>query len=505
MARQGLRPERLFGRPPFNRLAHGHGLITAADAFFGVSLAGSLFFSVSVDAARPRILLYLLVTMAPFAVVAPFVGPFVDRLPGGQRALIAITCAGRGLVCFSLAGELRTLLFYPLAFAVLVLGKTYSVAKNTLVPRLVGDPEALVDANSRLSRLATYSGALAAAAGVGLLEVADASWALRAGGVLYLAAAGLSLRLPRPRQAASAPRAVERRELHAAGLRRAASAMGALRGAVGFVLFFLAMGLKRSGDPAWFFGAVFAAHAVGGFAGTFVAPRVRRAVREEYLLVSALAVLAGVSLFASLGPGRFAVAVVALVLGLSANAGRQAFDSLVQRDAPDVERGRLFARFEARFQLSWVLGALLAVAAQPPVWVGLLVVGSVTGLAALSYVGFRRTSAARTEGWWAPTAQPDVPPTVRLLADAEALAGRGELDAAVIVAAASVDAARRAAALAGGEPPPGGDDTAAMELDQLRRDVLDGMTPSVDATARALDIARSAIRSPHDAADGDDL
>jgi hypothetical protein len=494
-ARHGLRPERLFGRPPFDRLAHGHGLITAADAFFGVSLAGSLFFSVSVDAARPRILLYLLVTMAPFAIVAPFIGPFVDRLPGGQRALIAVTCAGRGIVCFSLAGELRTLLFYPLAFAVLVLGKTYSVAKNTLVPRLVGDPDALVEANSRLSRLATYSGGLAAAAGVGLLNVADAAWALRGGGVLYLAAAALSLRLPRPRHAARTPRAVERRELHAAGLRRAASAMGALRGAVGFVLFFLAMGLKRSGDPSWFFGAVFAAHAVGGFAGTFVAPRVRRSVREEYLLVSALAVLAGVSLFASLGPGRLAVVVVALVLGLSANAGRQAFDSLVQRDAPDVERGRLFARFEARFQLSWVLGALLAVAAQPPVWAGLLVVGVVTGFAALSYVGLRGTSPARSEGGWAAAApRSEVPPAARLLADAEGLAERGELDAAVVVAAASVDAARRAAVLAGDERPPGRDDAAA-ELEQLRRDLLDGSTSSVDVTTRALDIARSVVRS----------
>jgi hypothetical protein len=86
---------RLFGNPPLDRLAHPHALIAAADAFFGVSLAGSLFFNVSLDAARPRIVLYLLVTMAPFVVVAPFVGPFVDRLPGGHRMLIAVTCAGR--------------------------------------------------------------------------------------------------------------------------------------------------------------------------------------------------------------------------------------------------------------------------------------------------------------------------------------------------------------------------------------------------------------------------
>lgn len=505
LLRQVLRRDRLFGTPPFDRLAHTHGLITGADAFFGVSLAGSLFFSVSVDAARPRILLYLLVTMAPFAVLAPLIGPFVDRLPGGQRALIAATCAGRGLVCLNLAGELQTLAFYPLAFTILVLGKTYSVAKNALVPRLVDDPVALVASNSRLSRLATYAGSLSALVGVALLDVTDAPWALRVAGVIYLVAAGVALRLPRPprstRSAATGLehiRAVEREELHGADLRRAASAMGALRGAVGFVIFLLAMGLKRSGDPAWFFGAVFAAHAVGGFAGTFVAPRVRRSAREEHLLAAALVLVSAVALFASLGPGRILVTTVAAVLGTSANAGRQAFDSLVQRDAPDVERGRLFARFETRFQLSWVLGALIAVAAQPPVWAGFLLVGAVTGAAALSYVVGRPIRPDGAEGGRAkPRSQLAVPPALQLLDTAERLAAHGDLGAAVIVAAAAVDATARASALGdtGSGSPPGHLDVTA-ELQTLRRSVLDGEVLSAEGAARAIGLARSLVAPP---------
>jgi hypothetical protein len=440
---------RLFGNPPLDRLAHPHALIAAADAFFGVSLAGSLFFNVSLDAARPRIVLYLLVTMAPFVVVAPFVGPFVDRLPGGHRMLIAVTCAGRGIVCLNLAGELRTLLFYPLAFSILVLGKTYSVAKNALIPRLVGDPDALVAANSRLSRLATYAGTLAALAGVAVLKVADAAWALRAASGLYLAAAVLALRLPRPRPAPHAPEAVERQALRAPGLRGAASAMGALRAAVGFVLFLLAVSLKRSGEPTWFFGVVFAAHAAGGFAGTFVAPHVRRSIREERLLVSALAFVAGLALLASLGPGRPAMVAVALVLGTSANAGRQAFDSLVQRDAPDVERGRLFARFETRFQLAWVLGAFVAVAAEPPIWAGFLLVGVVTGLAALSYLGARRATPAQgpTESAAPGKQTRPVSTAEKLVAAAAARAERGEHEAAVILAAAAADTASHSTAV----------------------------------------------------------
>jgi hypothetical protein len=50
---------------------------------------------------------------------------------------------------------------------------------------------------------------------------------------------------------------------------------------------------------------------------------------------------------------------VAVAVAVGASAGRLAFDSLVQRDAPDALRGRTFARFETRFQLAWVGGAFI--------------------------------------------------------------------------------------------------------------------------------------------------
>ncbi len=86
-------------RPPrpddFHRLAIVHGLSAAADAFFTVSLADSLFFNISVEAARPRLLLYLAITMAPFALLAPLIGPFVDRVRGGQRTVLVASAIGR--------------------------------------------------------------------------------------------------------------------------------------------------------------------------------------------------------------------------------------------------------------------------------------------------------------------------------------------------------------------------------------------------------------------------
>ena len=494
---------RLFGLPPLARpAAKAHGLIAAADALFAVSLAGSLFFSVSVDAARPRVLLYLLVTLAPFAVVAPLVGPVIDRVPGGQRLVITLTCVGRSAVCLLLAGELRTLLFYPLAFAVLVLGKTYSVAKNTLVPRLVADPEALVEANSRLSRVATMAGAPAAALGAAVVSFAGAPWSLRAGGVLYVAAAAQALRVPPPASAPSAPRAVARQELHAPRLRLAAFAMSILRGGVGFLLFVLAFALKVAGEPAWFFGVVFAAHGLGGLAGTFVAPRARAMAGEETLLTGALALPAPLALLASLGPGRTMTVVMVFAVGTSANAGRQAFDSLVQRAAPDVERGRLFARFESRFQLAWALGALLAVAVRPPLWAGFLLLGAVTGFGGISYAGRRRVVPLGI-GPHSPPA-PAQPVPLRLLATAERLRSDGELDQAVLVAAAAVEAVARDLHL---DAATRGVGSATLrdweEIQRLRRAAIDRVGNSLEDADRALAAGRRLVSAvEQEAAEG---
>ena len=432
--------DRLFGSGPVGRQARTHALITAADASFAVSLAGSLFFSVSVDAARPRIMVYLLATMAPFAIVAPLIGPAIDRVPGGQRVVVALTCAARGAICLALAGELRSLLFYPLAFAVLVLGKTYSVAKNVLVPRLVADADALVEANSRLRGSRRSLARLP-------VDLAPPRSPSRARPGLSEAAAPSTWRPRPPRCGSHGPRpralarvGVERHELRAPGLRRAAATMGVLRGGEGFLLFVVAFALKQAGEPAWFFGAVFAGNGLGALAGTFAAPRARRVAVEETLLTAAIALMSVVALFAAFGGGRLAVLAVAATLGLCAMVGRRAFDSLVQRDAPDVERGRLFARFETRFQLSWVFGAVAAVVARPPLWVALFVFAAVSGLGALMSVRGRRAAAAPLDDLAPESGSYSAPGLLSsdLLATAEALLAEGSLEQAVAVGVLAV-------------------------------------------------------------------
>ena len=123
-------------RRPFGRLALTHVLMTAGDTLFAVSLAGSLFFSISPTAAKDKVLLYLLLTMGPFAVVAPALGPLIDRSRGARRAMVVASAVGRAALCPFLARDIHSLLLFPEAFAMLVLSKVYLVTKGALVPEM---------------------------------------------------------------------------------------------------------------------------------------------------------------------------------------------------------------------------------------------------------------------------------------------------------------------------------------------------------------------------------
>jgi len=123
-------------RSPFGRLALTHVLMTAGDTIFAVSLAGSLFFSISPTAAKDKVLLYLLLTMGPFAVVAPALGPLIDRSRGARRAMVVASALGRALLCPFVARDIHSLLLFPEAFVMLVLSKVYLVTKGALVPEM---------------------------------------------------------------------------------------------------------------------------------------------------------------------------------------------------------------------------------------------------------------------------------------------------------------------------------------------------------------------------------
>jgi Major Facilitator Superfamily len=221
---------------PFGRLALTHVLSTAGDTLVTISLAGSLFFSISPEAAKSKVILYLLLTAAPFAVVAPFMGPVIDRSRGARRALVVASAGLRAFMCIFMAQDIKSLLLFPEAFTMLVLSKVYLVTKGSLVPILAsrepmdqgarngdagaqpgaghtpGPPAELAVLNARLGLLASLAGFAAALPAVLILKLGGGEWVLYVDILVLIAAAIAGSRLPigkGARYGSAAPRDVD--------------------------------------------------------------------------------------------------------------------------------------------------------------------------------------------------------------------------------------------------------------------------------------------------------
>ncbi|WP_419933370.1 MFS transporter [Candidatus Poriferisodalis sp.] len=391
---------------PFTWLARTHLLSAAGDALIAIALAGSLFFNLDPAAARPRVALYLLVTMAPFAVVGPLIGPLVDRSRGGRRGMIIGAGMARAVLALLMVRHLDSLLLFPEAFGALVAGKTYHVAKSAVVPGLVREERDLVEANSKLMLLSGLGGALAAGPGV-LLSLASSRWVLVLAAVVFVLMTFPAARLPRtavrphelsqppgPGQPIQPGQPAQPRQprpgRQRGGMLLAGSAMGVVRAMTGFTLFLIAFWLRTDGAAPWWFGFMFTASAVGQLAGALSAPWLRRRIREELLLASTLLLAAAVSFYVVTAPDRFSVLVLAMVIGLMSALGKLCFDAIVQRDEVPADRGRTFARFETRFQLMWVIGGLVPVAAPSgilPLRAGVMLLGIAGLVAVVLYAG----------------------------------------------------------------------------------------------------------------------
>ncbi len=169
----------------------------AADAFVTVALAGTIFFSTSVDQARGRVVLFLIITMAPFAVLAPFIGPALDRIQQGRRFVLAGTMLTRGLLCYAMSANVaNSVTLLPAAFGILVLQKAGGVVKASVTPRLLPAEITLVTANARSGLISIATSTAAAGLAAGVQFAGGAAWTLRVGTLIYLAAMVLALRLP---------------------------------------------------------------------------------------------------------------------------------------------------------------------------------------------------------------------------------------------------------------------------------------------------------------------
>jgi MFS family permease len=390
--------DKRFAPPtPFARLLWTHALSAAGDACIAASLAGTILFQGAASGSRDKTLLYLVLTMTPFIIVAPLLGPALDRAKGGRRLLLALSCAGRAVLCVMLSRYVTKtgdegLLIYPLAFTVLVLAKGYSVGKSSLVPALVDDEGALVRANSRLALVSLIATSVGAIPAFGLQQALGGDWSLILAAIVFTTATVYATKIPRVGLKQDKQElALEEEELHQPSILLAASAMAVMRAAVGFLVFLTVFSLE---------GDIFAAGLAGGFAvgggfaGNLVAPFLRERMREEIILASAMLTTTALLLLAALTGGTFGFAVAGLGVGVGAAAAKLGFDSLLQRDGPDAVRGRAFAKFETRFQIAWVIGGLLGLIPLDES-VGLLALCLLVGFGGLSYLAALRAARGR--------------------------------------------------------------------------------------------------------------
>ena len=433
---------------PFGRLALVQVLMLAGDTLVTISLAGSLFFSISPTEAKSKVLLYLVLTIAPFAIVSPFLGPLIDRSRGSRRAMVVFSAVGRAAHCPFLARDIHSLALFPEAFLILVLSKLYLVTRGALVPEIAsidcgpgsgheqgrdehssadrylteppvyeveeGSSHGLAGWNAQLTLLGTLAGFVASVPGVILLKTLGSPAVLLFTALVFAAAAvaGFRLILPGGRRRGDDPGDggddVDEESWEASdgawdegwdvdpdveALRRSAhpevvlglTANSLLRGIAGFLVFMLAFGLRREHAALWFYGVALGASGIGALIGLSIVPRLRRVMAEPSMLLTALLLVCVGAVGAAYVGGMWIQVALALLVGITGAIGQPSFDAMTQRYIPPSAQGRAFARFATRQQLVWVIGALIPVAIVMPLVTGDIVIAVIAGLGALLY------------------------------------------------------------------------------------------------------------------------
>ncbi|MFT4044789.1 MAG: MFS transporter, partial [Gordonia sp. (in: high G+C Gram-positive bacteria)] len=154
----------------------------AVDAAMAVALANTLFFAAASGESKTNVALYLALTIAPFALLAPLIGPLLDRLQHGRRIAMATTFGLRTVLALLVmtnaswnqaAGQLQydPWVLYPCALGLLVLSKSFGVLKSAVTPRVVPPNIDLPRVNSRLTTFGLVGGTIAGGAVAALFEL----------------------------------------------------------------------------------------------------------------------------------------------------------------------------------------------------------------------------------------------------------------------------------------------------------------------------------------------
>ncbi len=420
----------------------------AVDAAMAVALANTLFFAAASGESKSKVALYLLITIAPFAIIAPLIGPALDRLQHGRRLALAMSFGLRtALVVILIAnydgvtGSYPSWVLYPCALGMMVLSKSFSVLRGALTPRVLPPTIDLVRVNSRLTVFGLLGGTIvggAVAAGADyLLNLFRMPGALYVIVALSLAGAVLSMRIPKwvevtegevpttlsyhggkgelRRHPQRRPEPNKARQPLGRTIITALWGNCTIKVMVGFLFLYPAFVAKSHDKSGWeqlmILGLIGAAAAIGTFGGNYASARLTLGHPAQLVVRSTTAVT--LAALATALTGKLMVAVLATLVTSAASAiAKASLDASLQDDLPEESRASAFGRSESLLQLAWVLGGATGVLVYTQLHVGFTVISTILilGLAQtlVSYrgdslipgLGGNRPVLAAQEGGW---------------------------------------------------------------------------------------------------------
>ncbi|MCV6984479.1 MFS transporter [Mycobacterium shinjukuense] len=396
----------------------------AVDSAMAVALANTLFFAAATGESKSRVALYLLITIAPFAVIAPLIGPALDRLQHGRRVALALSFGLRTVLAVVLiinydgaTGSFPSWVLYPCALAMMVLSKSFSVLRSAVTPRVMPPTIDLVRVNSRLTVFGLLGGTIAGGAvaagvefvGTHLLELPGALFVVVA---ITIAGAALSMRIPGWVEVTTGEvPATLSYHRHSGPVRRGRpeevkKVGGTLRQPlgrniitslwgnctikvmVGFLFLYPAFVAKAHDADGWvqlsMLGIIGAAAAIGNFAGNFTSARLQLG-RPAVLVVRCTVVVTALAAAAAVAGNWLMAAIATLITSGSSAVAKASLDASLQHDLPEESRASGFGRSESTLQLAWVLGGALGVLVYTELWVGF------TAVSALLILGLAQT------------------------------------------------------------------------------------------------------------------
>ena len=362
----------------------------ASDAAMAIALANTLFFAATTGEGRGRVALYLLITIAPFALVAPVIGPLLDRIQRGRRLAMCLASVGQVLMAVLMALHFNDWGLYPAALGKMVLSKSFTVLKSAVTPRVVPPDITLSKTNARLTVFGLAAGAVFGIIASGVNSLFGSAGALWFTGLICAVGAVQAMRIPAwvevtegevPATLTAHPGKKKKRQPLGHEIVLALWGNGTVRVLTGFLMMFTAFAVKahaeQSGQSPFaqllLLGVVGAAAGIGGFVGNALGSRLSFGATSQVILACVAATLAS-TILAALMPGIITVTIVGLVGSTASALAKVSLDAVIQRDLPEESRASAFGRSETVLQLAWVFGGAIGLLLPPMFWIGFLVV-----------------------------------------------------------------------------------------------------------------------------------